>query len=112
MRQILVGLAVAMLWCGAASAENWSKIRCEDPEVIDFIKLQLKTMKFEGGQPIAPYLGNNSTLKATTVSAQKDRFVCNVHVAFTYVGNTQKIRGKFVFREFSGDRASVSFIPF
>ena len=108
----MLGVAVAALCCGVANAEDLSRIRCEDPEVIEFVKQQLKVMKFEDGRPIAPYLGNNSKLTGTTVSAQRDRFICNISVAFTYAGNSQKIRGKFVFREFSGKRASVTFIPF
>ena len=112
MRRILIGLVVAVLWCGTASAENWSRVRCEDSQVIDFIKQQLKSMKFEDGTPIAPYLGNNAKLTGTTVSAQSDRFICNISVAFSYAGDSQKIRGRFVFREFSGKRGSVTFIPF
>jgi hypothetical protein len=112
VRQLFVGAVMAMLCCGNADAENWSSVRCEDSRVVDAIKKTIATMKFEDGTPVGNYLGNNSKMTAKTVSAQRDRFICSVSVNVAYAGNTQSIRGKFIFREFSGKKISAQFVPF
>lgn len=108
MHKLLIGIAIAVLCSSAANAAGV----CEDPKVIDYIKTNLKNMKSEDGDPLAKYLGDNSKLTATTVSAQGKGFVCKIHLSVAVGGNTQKIRGRFVYREFSGGRASVTFVPF
>jgi hypothetical protein len=112
VRKLLIGIGIAMLCSSAASAASMSGVRCEDPQVIDYIKTNLKGMKSEDGQQLSRYLGNNSKLSATTISSHSDGFVCKVSLSLTFGGSTQKIRGRFVYRQFSGDRASVTFIPF
>lgn len=112
MRKLLIGIVIAALCCGTASAASVSRVRCEDPQVIDYIKTNLTGMKSEDGEPLAKYLGDNSKLTATTVSAQGNGFVCKINLSIAFGGNTQKIRGRFVYREFSGKRASVTFVPF
>jgi len=109
--RLFLAAVVATLWCGTAIAENWSGIRCEDPRVIEFIKKQLAGGRFEDGTPIGNYLGDNSKLTATTVSAQKDRFICKITIIFSYAGNTERIRGNFTFREFPNGKATAQFVP-
>lgn len=111
MRLFLAAIAVA-LSCAAASAEDWSKIRCEDPVVADFIKKQLANGRFEDGTPVRNYLGDNSRLTATTVSAQRDRFICKINIVVTYAGNTERIRGQFVLREFPNGKVTTQLIPY
>ncbi|WP_439603188.1 hypothetical protein [Devosia sp.] len=112
MHKLLIGIAIAVLWGGTASAAGASKGPCEAPQVIDYIKTNLKNMKSESGESFARHLGDNSKLSATTMSADSNGFVCKVNVSVVFGGSTQKIRGRFVYREFSGERASVTFIPF
>lgn len=112
MRKLLIGIVIAVLCCGTASAAGVAGVRCEDPRVIDFIKTNLKGMKSEDGEHLSKYLGDNSKLTATTVSAQSNGFICKINLSVAFAGSTQKIRGQFVYREFSGKRASVKFIPF
>ncbi|WP_055047964.1 hypothetical protein [Devosia sp. A16] len=112
MHKLLIGIAIAVLWCGTANAAGVSRGPCETPEIIDYIKTSLKNMKSENGESFARYLGDNSRLAASTMSADARGFVCKVNVSVVFGGNTQKIRGRFVYREFSGKRASVTFIPF
>ncbi|MDB5540414.1 MAG: hypothetical protein JWQ89_2141 [Devosia sp.] len=68
-------------------------------------------MKSENGMVLSNYLGNNSKLTATTISAQSDRLVCKINLSLTYAGSTQKIRGRFIYREFAGGKTTVQFIP-
>jgi hypothetical protein len=112
MHKLLIGIAIAALWCGTASAASVSRAPCEDPRVIDYIKTNLKSMKSENGESFARYLGDNSKLTATTISADGNGFVCKVNLSVVFGGSTEKVRGRFVYREFSGNRASVTFIPF
>lgn len=112
MRQLTVAIGVLLLWCAGAAAEDWSTVRCEDPVVIEFIKKQLAGGRFEDGTPMSNYLGDNSKLTATTVSAQKDRFICKISIAFSYAGNSQRIRGQFILREFPGGKVTTQFVPF
>jgi len=112
MHKLLIGIAIAMLWCGTASAAGVSKAPCEDPQIVDYIKTNLRNMKSETGESFTRYLGDNSKLTATTISADSNGFVCKVNLSVVFGGSTQKIRGRFVYREFSGKRASVTFIPF
>ena len=112
VRKLLIGIAIAVLCSSAASAASTSGVRCEDPQVIDYIKTNLKGMKSEDGQQLSRYLGDNSKLRSTTISAHRDGFVCKISLSLTFGGNTQTIRGRFVYRQFSGDRASATFIPF
>ena len=41
MRKLLIGIVIAVLCCGTASAAGVSGVRCEDPRVIDFIDAAL-----------------------------------------------------------------------
>lgn len=112
MRNLLIGMAIAMLSCGAASAAGVAGVRCEDPRVIELIRTSIKDMRTENGQSIARFLGDNSKLTATTISADRNSFICNIHLSVSFGGGSEKLRGRFVYREFSGNRASVKFIPF
>ena len=112
MLKMLMALAIAALLCGTANAANWSNVHCDDARVIEFIKKTLMDMKSEEGDRLSKYLGNNSKMTATTVSAKANEFVCKVYLNLTYAGTSQKIRGRFVYHEFSGNRASVKFLPF
>ena len=109
--RLFLAVAVIALSSIAASAEDWSSIRCEEPEVIEFIKKQMAGGRFEDGTPIANYLGDNSRLTATTISAQRDRFACRISIVFTYSGSTERIRGQFILREFANGKITTQFIP-
>lgn len=111
MRLFLAAIVMAGT-CTVASAEDWSRVRCEDPKVVEFIKHQLAGGRFEDGTPVSRYLGDNSKLSATTVSAQKDRFVCKITIAVSYAGNTQRIRARFVLREFPNGKISTQLLPY
>lgn len=112
MHKLLIGIAIAVLCSSPVSAAGVSGFRCDDPKVIDYIKTNLRGMKSEDGEPLAKYLGDNSKLTATTISAKGNGFVCQINLSLAYGGSTKKIRGRFVYREFSGKRASVTFVPF
>ena len=111
MHKLVIGIAIAVLWCGTAGAAGPSA-PCEEPQIVDYIKTNLKNMKSETGESFTKYLGDNSKLTASTISADSNGFVCKVNLSVVFGGSTQKLRGRFVYREFSGKRASVTFIPF
>ena len=95
----------------ASSVPDLSKLKCEDPLVVAFIKESIKGMKFTDGAPVSPYLGNNSRMHATTVSAERTKLVCNVGVSFNFGGGERSLRGKFIIRILPSGKASIVFDP-
>ena len=74
---------------------DFSRTKCEDPKVIDFIKATLSHMtSADGRHSLSEILGNNSNLKARTLSAQKKRLDCRISVATTLNGRSS-LTGKF-----------------
>jgi hypothetical protein len=112
LRVFLIAVVSVLFLGGTAAASDLSRVRCEDQPMTDLIKGELPKMKAEDGTSFAKYLGNNANLTATTVSAAADRVVCRINVNVAFGGDTRKIRGQFIYREFANGTASVTFIPF
>ena len=113
MLKMLIAAALSiLLFGGAAAAGDLSRVRCEDQVMTDLIKGELPKMKFEDGTSFANYLGNNAKLTATTVSTAADRVVCRINLNVAFGGDSRKVRGQFIYREFANGTASVTFIPF
>jgi hypothetical protein len=112
LRATSAAALLVLLVESSAAAGDLSGVRCEDQPMTDLIRTELPKMKFEDGRSIAQYLGNNSQLTAKTVSTAPDRVVCQITVNFTYNGSTDRIRGRFTYREFANGSASVTFSPF
>jgi hypothetical protein len=92
------------------AAPDFSRARCENPKVIEFIKSTLLNMKSDG-HPISPYLGNNANLKASTVGATRDRLVCSISVNVNFPNGIQSLRGRFTIRAFPGGPMMAEFAP-
>lgn len=110
LKGLIVALFVAALTLPASAANDYRGIKCEDPEVIEFIKALLPKMKMEDGTYFSRILGNNTNLTATTLSTSKTGFSCKVSIALSYAGNSRSIRGRFVFKEPPGGKPSAIWI--
>jgi hypothetical protein len=106
---ILLGFLAGLVG-PAMAATNYTGIRCEDPEVIQFIREILPKMKMEDGTNFSRILGNNTKLTATTIGSNATGFTCKVAIALNYAGNSRTIRGRFIFKEPPGGRPSAKWI--
>jgi hypothetical protein len=121
MSRILAAIAVPVMLFAAsltpaqAAAStapiDFSRIRCETPEVTDLIRKAVGNMKFEDGTPILSYLGNNSKLTAKTIEATRQHLVCRVTVNFLIRGTPTSIRGRYTMRNAPGGMVSQEFLP-
>jgi len=113
MKNAFVGVFFAVVTLSTTvMANDLSRVRCENPEFVKFIKESLMKMKFSDGTSLSQYLGNNSQLTATTIGATKTSVACKVTVNYSIQGGTKSVRGKFTYREFGSDKASTEWAPF
>jgi hypothetical protein len=92
----------------AAAPVDLSRARCEDPRVIKLIKDTLLKMTYGGGKPLSPYLGDNSHLTATTISATRQQLICHVGVNFD-LRSQQLVRGRFTIHAFASGKMTGNF---
>ncbi len=112
--RLLFALALLALSSIAAQAATPTKIdftgvRCEMPEIIAVIRKAVRNMRLDDGRPLLNYMGNNSDLKATTISSSRDQLVCRVKVNFRINGTPLDINGRYVFRSVPGGKIIQEF---
>jgi hypothetical protein len=111
----IAAVCIALLCTGAAAAPkqvaDFSRLRCEDPKIAEFIRTSLVGMKTESGHPISSYLGNNNNLKAVTISAQKAKLSCHVSVGYLINGSPMTMRGRLTIALIPDGRVKIAFDP-
>jgi hypothetical protein len=112
--RLLVALAFVALSSISAEAASTAKLdltgaRCEMPEITAVIRKAVRNMRLEDGTSLLNYMGNNSDLKATTISSSRDQLVCRVKVNFRIRGTQVDINGRYVFRAVAGGKITQEF---
>jgi len=76
---------------------NLSHARCENPKVIARIKEELPNFQLGGGRAfMSNYLGDNSNLTATTISATQNELVCRIMVTFHLNGGDRSVPSRWI----------------
>jgi hypothetical protein len=114
MRLLLAAAALALsvgASCAAAPPPiDFSRARCEMPEITAAIRKSVGNMRLEDGSSLLSYLGNNSGLQATTISATRNKLVCRVTVNLMVRGAPLAIRGRFTVRVVPGNTVKSEFL--
>lgn len=115
--RLLIAAAGLALSLGSASAAtpaqiDLSSVRCEMPEITAAIRKSVRNMRLEDGTPMLNYVGNNSGLKATTISAARDKLVCRVTINMMGRGGQSiDFRGRYTLRVGPGNKPLIEFLP-
>lgn len=110
-------LAVSVLVpAGAPAAQTNSLVgvRCETPEVLDYIRESMKGMTYtvSGNTRLLSTLYENYKVTgAKTVRATSDTLVCSLTVQFTYNGQPRSQRGRFTVKNLPDGTALNSYDP-
>lgn len=108
---IALVVSAATAYAAAPAHIDLSGARCEIPQVTDAIRKSVRNMKLEDGTSLLNYMGNNSALKATTISAARDKLVCRVTINLRVNGQFLDVRGLYTIRLLPGDKLKSEFIP-
>ncbi len=117
MRLLVAAIALA-LSLGVAHAAaptpthvDFSAVRCEMPQITDAIRKGVRNMRSEDGRPLLSYMGDNSALKATTISATHDKLVCRTTINMEVNGRQISLRGRYTARVLPSGKVRIEFLP-
>lgn len=105
-------IAVAFIVAGLTSPSlgarvDFSKVRCEDTEIIKVIEKKMKGAKIQGGQSLASYVTIEKLLKSTTFYASRDKLICTVTVKISSSGGSRQLRGRYTFQQFNSGKLTA-----
>ena len=111
MKPILTAACLLIAACSPALAlEDFSRVRCETPEMKKFILKVLPTLPFNGST-FASYIQTNSISGLSTLSAERNKVVCKLTVEVTYSGTSARLPGRFTLRQFPNGKLSAEWSP-
>lgn len=95
---------------GSVSAEDFSKVRCEDPTFMAEIVNDLKAHgRYEDGGAVGPDIGVDFRLSGETLSARKDGFICKLTLRTNY---GKSVWGRLIVHQFSNGKISGELVPY
>jgi hypothetical protein len=96
----------------ALGAQDFSRVRCEDPQAKPIIIKLMAGLRFEDGRSFASEgLSADSILSISTLSASRDKLVCKLVVSLGFRGMSLPIRGKLTFRQFPNGKLAADWSP-
>ena len=109
-------IALTMVFLFASIAPAWalvdfSRVRCDAPEIKKIILEDFPKMKFSDGALFAQHLDVSAIQKIETLKAEKNALVCRLTINVGYGADRRSVRGKFAFKQFSDGRISESWTP-
>ena len=104
MRRLLALLTLAALLATPALAEvdwkkkygNFTNTRCEDPATIADLLEAAKGLRFANGTRVFSEVKNVKVMKAKTRKATANTLNCTLAVQYTYQGQPQSLRGRYL----------------
>jgi hypothetical protein len=81
----------------ALASQNFSRSRCESPQIQQYILNHMAMMKAPDGTLFMQRMDAKSISDAQTLGADANRLVCRITMDVGYGANRRDLRGKFTF---------------
>lgn len=83
-----------------AQAVDFSKVRCESPQMVDLLRQKLRTVQVDGGSALSSYGAFiEEVANVGTVVAAAKKLVCRATVGVTYQGSSRRMRTHVAFQQ-------------
>jgi hypothetical protein len=108
----LLALALALpSGAHAAQTNSLAGVRCEEPEVVEYITETMQEMVFSNQQHVTSLLDHRKISNVKTVRATTDTLICSLTVQFSYNGTPHTQRGRYTLKYFANGKISAQFAP-
>lgn len=95
----------------AYALEDFSKLRCEQPEMVQWIFEIVKTLQTEDGTPLASFVSVAQIGTPTTMIAQTNKISCKLRLNLSYQGTPNYYTGRLTIRQFATGKITIEFHP-
>lgn len=108
IRPLITAAVFAVLSVPSAHAINFSGVRCESPEIISILEDNVRDAT-ANGRAVASYGFHTGRIsKAVTEHASRDKLICGITLNVTMAGDSQQLRLRYTFRQFSNGKITAT----
>lgn len=105
------GMALAVS-PSASLAADLSRVRCENPAFVSYMSRRLPSLKSAAnGTRLSQVISVQDITQSRTVSASRDKLICEISLRLSFRGTDQTSRGRFTTEQFANGKTSTKWQP-